>query len=463
MGGLPSFDEQLAYARAYKHVAGDPELAAIHTRIDLIEESRPAPAYPLATGDEQLMRNSQGSANEAADCWFRRGMVWLVGFHPEEAVECFNKAIALEPEFAMPHLGLALANGPNYNTHGARYLALIAQPEDGQVYSCQMMLEHATKAVELAAKLSPAEADMSVAEKAQLPARLDLPLAVAVKARADGLSAARAYSDRQTAFERAERKFADQLRELVPDWPEDPDLRWLLASALMNLCPWKLWNPTDSTPRCERQPAEDTLEIAEHLEAGLAAQPRHPGLCHMWIHLHEMAPDPAMALPQARMFAQPGYCGAAGHLNHMAAHIFGQVGLYQEAIDADLLAVASDEQVAAVGLPGAGIYRRYFAHNLHKTMFDAMWAANLPVASQAAGKLRALISEETVRARPEDFEPMFSIHFHMKVRPGPGPAHLAQVRFGLWDEILAEPTLEPIEFFAATHVNQTQLARLAIG
>ena len=31
--------------------------------------------------------------------------------------------------------------------------------------------------------------------------------------------------------------------------------------------------------------------------ARLAVQPRHPGLCHMWIHLHEMSPDPAMALP----------------------------------------------------------------------------------------------------------------------------------------------------------------------
>ena len=52
--------------------------------------------------------------------------------------------------------------------------------------------------------------------------------------------------------------------------------------------------------------------IREILEAGLAAEPRHPALVHLYIHVMEMAPDPTVAIPAADVFAEPGYCGGLG-------------------------------------------------------------------------------------------------------------------------------------------------------
>jgi tetratricopeptide (TPR) repeat protein len=50
-----------------------------------------------------------------AQLWFDRGLVWTYAFHHEEAVNCFEKAAAADPNCAMAHWGIAYALGPNYN------------------------------------------------------------------------------------------------------------------------------------------------------------------------------------------------------------------------------------------------------------------------------------------------------------------------------------------------------------
>lgn len=51
----------------------------------------------------------------AAATWVNRGLVWTFGFNHEEAVECFQRAIDLDPDCALAHWGSAFALGPNYN------------------------------------------------------------------------------------------------------------------------------------------------------------------------------------------------------------------------------------------------------------------------------------------------------------------------------------------------------------
>ena len=43
------------------------------------------------------------------------GLNWCFGYHHEEAVACFEKALAADPNCAMAHWGVAYAAGPNYN------------------------------------------------------------------------------------------------------------------------------------------------------------------------------------------------------------------------------------------------------------------------------------------------------------------------------------------------------------
>src|SRR4051812_6953327 len=50
-----------------------------------------------------------------AQRWFDRGLNWCFGYHHEEAVACFEKALEADPYCAMAHWGVGYAAGPNYN------------------------------------------------------------------------------------------------------------------------------------------------------------------------------------------------------------------------------------------------------------------------------------------------------------------------------------------------------------
>jgi hypothetical protein len=50
-----------------------------------------------------------------AQRWFDRGLNWCFGYHHEEAVTCFEKALEADPNCAMAHWGISYAAGPNYN------------------------------------------------------------------------------------------------------------------------------------------------------------------------------------------------------------------------------------------------------------------------------------------------------------------------------------------------------------
>ena len=57
------------------------------------------------------------TVNSESQTWFDRAMVWLFAYNHEEAIECFEKAIAADSECAFAYWGVAYAVGPNYNKH----------------------------------------------------------------------------------------------------------------------------------------------------------------------------------------------------------------------------------------------------------------------------------------------------------------------------------------------------------
>ena len=55
------------------------------------------------------------TSNASAQLWFDRGLNWTYGFHHEEAIACYTKALTYDPQCVMALWGIAHASGPNYN------------------------------------------------------------------------------------------------------------------------------------------------------------------------------------------------------------------------------------------------------------------------------------------------------------------------------------------------------------
>src|ERR1700735_2563170 len=68
--------------------------------------------YPFDLGS---YRRTVSTSSTEASRWFDRGLIWSYAFNHEEAIACFERAIAADPAFAMAYWGVAYAAGPNYN------------------------------------------------------------------------------------------------------------------------------------------------------------------------------------------------------------------------------------------------------------------------------------------------------------------------------------------------------------
>jgi tetratricopeptide (TPR) repeat protein len=81
------------------------------------------------------------------------------------------------------------------------------------------------------------------------------------------------------------------------------------------------------------------LKAGEILERLAARLPDHPGVTHYLIHTYGYGPLAERGLAAARRYA--AVAPASGHALHMPSHIFSTLGLWKEAIPADLAAIAS--------------------------------------------------------------------------------------------------------------------------
>jgi hypothetical protein len=106
--------------------------------------------------------------------------------------------------------------------------------------------------------------------------------------------------------------YAQAMKAVAQQFPDDADVQTMTAEATMNINAWRLWS-LDGTP------APGTEEILAILEGVLAKDPRHPGANHYYIHAVEASPNPGNGVPAAERL--PGLMPAAGHLEHMPAHI----------------------------------------------------------------------------------------------------------------------------------------------
>lgn len=322
--------------------------------------------------------------NPEAQAWFDQGITLHHGFNHMEAARSFRKAASLEPDSPMPHWGLALTLGPNYN----RDMDPIDAARNQEAHDA------ARRAVDLAAKAA------SPRERA---------LAAALAQRyAPDLKADRAKLDAA---------YAQALKKVLADFPDDVEAAVLYADALMNLRPWKLWT-------LDGRPEPGTEEIVAVLEDVLRRAPEHPGANHLYIHAVEASPHPEKALPSAHRLET--LVPWIGHLVHMPSHIYIHTGDHAQGALLNIKAAQADEKYLKAQPGEMGVYRMgYYPHNVHFLAFCRMAEGKYALARAAADKLHGLVADKV------DHMPMLEA---MALTP-----LQVDLRFGKWKEILKHP------------------------
>src|SRR5215813_13362021 len=276
--------------------------------------------------------------NKQAQLFMNQGLNLAYAFNHAEAGRAFREAERLDPDLAIAYWGEALALGPNINA-----------PMDPA--SEPKALEVIQKAISLKSKASPRE-----------------------QALIDALT--QRYSGKAEDRRARDVAYADAMRKVHLQFPDDDDVAMLFVESSMDLRPWGYWT-RDGTPY------DRTTEIVELTEKVIARSPNHPGALHLYIHLMEaFQAGKAEAAADRLLTLMP----AAGHMVHMPAHIYQRVGRYSDAAKSNVMAIAADEDYIAQ-CRAQGLYpMAYYPHNLHFLWFASTAEGNSKVAIAAARK-----------------------------------------------------------------------------
>ncbi len=330
------------------------------------------------------------TTSPVAQQYFDQGLIFIYGFNHKEAYLSFQEATKLDPNCAICYAGMALALGPNINA-----------PMD------QKAMPTAYETIKKAHQLSK---NASAKEQAYIEALRQRYSPQPVDDRS-GLDLA----------------YANAMKAVVKQYPDDLDAATLYAEALMDLMPWNYWLEGG-------EPKPETKEIVATLESVLAKKPQHPGATHYYIHAVEASnhPEKAEAAADNLRDTVPG----SGHLVHMPSHIYLRIGRYHDAALANEKAMKSDE-IYLANTQEKGLYSAlYYPHNIHFFWSAASMEGRSQEAIAAARKLVNKVSNSQIQGFP--WSEIFL----------PSP-YFSFVQFRQWDEMLTEP--KPSEEFTYTN------------
>jgi tetratricopeptide (TPR) repeat protein len=316
---------------------------------------------------------------QLAQRYFDQGLTLCFNFNHAEAVRSFEAAAMVDTNCAMAWWGVAFALGPNIN----------APMFEDAVPKAWDALQ---KAIVLKEKASAKERDY-----------ID---ALAKRYAKEPMKDRSALDD----------AFAVAMRSLAKKYPDDLDAQTLFAESLMDTSPWNYWQE-DLTPKPS---AKEALEVIESVLARVKA---HSGADHLYIHLVEAGPHAEKGVPSADRIGK--LTPKAGHLVHMASHIYVRVGRYHDASRVNERASEADEKylnkVKPIGVYPGG----YYPHNLH-----FLWYA-----TELEGR-----SKDSIGAAKEVSK--YTLDLRCGAIEGPRQRYLpllAYTRFGRWAEVLKEP------------------------
>ncbi len=321
--------------------------------------------------------------NPKAQHYFNQGLAFLHGFNHASAIRSFQEAAKADPNCAMAHFGIALAAGPHIN------YPLVPPP------MAELAWKELTLAQQHADKASPVERDLI-----------------------DALS--KRYANPQPEDRSAlDRAYADAMREVWKKYPKDQDVGAFFAESMMDLSPWNQWTN-------DGQPNPGTEEIVATLETVMKMNPNHPFANHLYIHAIEASPHPEKAMTAANRLRtlQPGLA----HNVHMPSRIDIRTGNWQKAIDTNAKAIADDHKYfQSLGKKSAGLIPFYAAHDHHMLAYAALMTGQSKLAMAKIRELESELPPAFVKVAALKAEAFFALPME------------AMVRFGQWDNVLAEP------------------------
>ncbi len=345
----------------------------------------PAAPIPLLDGLGTHARTITTASPEAQK-YFNQGLRLYYGFNHGAAILSFQEAARLDPDCAMAHWGVALANGPHIN------FPAVPPPAAAAAWAELGLAQQA------AAKASPVERELIAA----LAARYAHP-----------------QPDDRGPLDRA---YAEAMRRVWQAHPDDTDVGALFAEAMMDLRPWDQWTP-------EGQPQPGTDEILATLDAVLQRDRNHPFANHLYIHAVEASPHPERALVAADRLRdlQPGLA----HNVHMPSHVYIRCGRWFDAVTANQKAVEASRQIRERRGPPQGFIIFYNAHDRHMLAYAAMMTGQSALALEHINAMVAELPGDVLKEYA-----MFADGFVAM------PLEV-MLRFGRWDDVLAAP--EPAE------------------
>jgi tetratricopeptide (TPR) repeat protein len=341
----------------------------------------PEPDVPFLDGLGVYSRKVTTSSS-LAQKYFDQGLMLLYAYNEQEAVRSFQAAVSADPKCAMCYWGIAMGNRV---TDSDPLIRLRLGPEGWKAArAAERLLDNAT----------PVERALIGAISAQ-------------------------YGTLQPIDEKpVDEAYASAMRSAWMSCPDDPDVGALYAQASAHLLNDVLW-------KSDGKPTTGSERILDTLDAVLAKHPNHMFALHLYIHYMEDSKQPERAEFAAKRLREIAPSGL-GHLLHMPTHIDIHFGRWQEALVSSEKAVAADKAFLQSMTPSRRT-RYLMAHSKHMMAYAAAMLGRSQIATQSA--------DDILSAFPQDFisktGPFIEFYFVM-------PYEL-YLRFGRWDEMLAQP------------------------
>lgn len=219
---------------------------------------------------------------------FVEGMLLLHLFEYQHAQLAFRKAQSLDPEFALAYWGEAMtATHPVWNQQN-------------------MAAGRAALAKLGATPMARADKAPTAREKAWLDT-------------AEILYGEGSKRERDA-------RFAQAMENISRDYPDDDEARLFHSLGLLGLAQGERDLP-------------NFLAAAEIAKAVYRRNPGHPGAAHYWIHGMDDPEHASGALEAARSLSK--IAPSAGHAQHMTAHIFMALGMWEDVVASNVTAIST--------------------------------------------------------------------------------------------------------------------------
>jgi hypothetical protein len=278
------------------------------------------------------------SCSQDAQRQFNRAVAMLHSFFYPETVKAFSAIAQAEPSCAMAYWGVAISQRPNPLVPPFSHEALQAGWD----------------AIEKA-------------RSARAPTQRER----------DWIEALSVFFEHYDTLDQETRtaKYEAAMAKLHERYPQDTEVAVFYALAL-----------NEAVDLADKSYSRQ-LKAAAILEQLAPALRDHPGIAHLLIHSYDYAPIAARGLPAARRYAalEP----SAPHALHMPSHIFSTLGMWQDAIQADLASDAAAKAYAAAVNPDAVVNPAMNAARYHS--LDFLTNAYLQLAQDK--RARAIVDE----------------------------------------------------------------------